>query len=151
MRHMSLILALALLGGLLVFSQALAAGQTQQGDTQKIAALTGEDLRQFHVAQERVVNQERAYAQQQRETLQLNGDQVREMQRLLNQRGYRVGSINGGYIGQETTAAIHSFQKDEGLAVTGMPNQETLRALALSRVQHEFFGLSPEFGEPISK
>ena len=147
MRHMTQILTLVFLGGLLISSQALAAGQSQQGDTQKIAALTGEQLQQFNLAQERVETQERMYAQQQRETQQLNREQVREMQRLLNQRGYRIGSINGGYVGQETTAAIHSFQKDEGLTVTGMPNQETLRALAPSRVQHEFFGLSPEFGE----
>ena len=123
MRYIRLILALASLGGLLFFSQALATGQTQQGDMQKSATMTGE------------------------EALQLNQDQVREMQRLLNERGYRIGSIDGDYIGEETTAAIHSFQKDEGLAITGTPNQETLRALAPSPVEQEFFGLSPEFGD----
>ena len=151
MRHMSLILALALLGGLLVFSQALAAEQTQQGDTLKIAALTGEELRQFNLAQGRVETQGRMYAQQQQETQLLAEEQTRMMKCLLNRLGYGVNSIGSDVIDQETTAAIQRFQKDEGLAVTGMPNQETLRALAPSRVQHEFFGLSPEFGEPISK
>jgi peptidoglycan hydrolase-like protein with peptidoglycan-binding domain len=47
----------------------------------------------------------------------------------------------------DTTEAIRQFQTDEGLAATGTPDQQTLRTLAPSSDQQEFFGLSPEFGE----
>jgi peptidoglycan hydrolase-like protein with peptidoglycan-binding domain len=140
MRRVSLILALALLSGLLIIGQALAAEQYQQRDTQTVVALSGEQLRQWNLAQDRA----QAQHQMRIATQQLTREQVIEMKNLLNQQGYRVSHIDG-IIGNETMAAIEHFQKAEGLATTGMPNQETLRALAPSNNQQEFFGLAPEF------
>jgi peptidoglycan hydrolase-like protein with peptidoglycan-binding domain len=79
-------------------------------------------------------------------TQQLSREQIREMQRLLNQQGYEISSIDG-VVGEETIEATRQFQASEGLAVTGMHNRETLRALAPDSEQQEFFGLSPAFGE----
>ena len=76
----------------------------------------------------------------------LRTEQIREMQTLLQDRGYAVGDING-LINAETTQALLQFQKDRGLAVTGTPTRETLRALSLSTAQQEFFGVAPPYGE----
>jgi len=76
--------------------------------------------------------------------LPLNRSQILEMQRILVERGYDPGDVNG-YIGSDTREAIREFQLAEGLDVTGNPNEKTLRALAPPEKQ-EFFGLAPEFG-----
>jgi hypothetical protein len=73
----------------------------------------------------------------------LNRSQVQEMQRILTEKGYDPGDADG-YIGTETQEAIREFQRSEGLAATGNPNEQTLRALAPAE-KHEFFGLAPEF------
>lgn len=139
MRHLGLLLVFVFLGGLLFTSQALAAGQPPQEDTLQVAALAGEQLRQWHLAQMHPQDS-------QMEVRRLTVEQVREMQALLNHRGYFVSNCECDGIGDETMAAIESFQRDQGLAVTGLPNEETLRALVLSTPQHEFFGIAPEFG-----
>lgn len=142
MRYVSLILAMVFLGGLLIPSQALTAGRTQHRDSQMSGAPTGEQLRQFHRVQDQTRTQEQALAQERF----LTRDQVREMQALLNHRGYYISSYESDGIGRETMAAIANFQRDQGLTVTGLPNDETLQALALSTSQHEIFGIAPEFG-----
>ena len=76
----------------------------------------------------------------------LNRDQIREMQNLLNERGCNVGKADG-FMGPRTREGLRQFQKSESLTVTGKPDQKTLRALAPSAEKQEFFGLSPEFGE----
>lgn len=77
----------------------------------------------------------------------LNRSQVHEIQNILIQKGFDPGDVDG-YIGSETREAIRNFQRSEGLAVTGNPNEQTLRALAPPE-KYEFFGLAPEFkGEP---
>jgi peptidoglycan hydrolase-like protein with peptidoglycan-binding domain len=120
MKHGILILTLAFVAGLLISSQVLATGQGQmKSETQ---------------------------TQQKSAALELNPDQTKEMQRLLNKQGYEIENITG-VIDEETMAAIRIFQVTEGLTVTGMPNQETLRALAPGTGQQEYFGISPEFGE----
>jgi peptidoglycan hydrolase-like protein with peptidoglycan-binding domain len=73
----------------------------------------------------------------------LNRSQVQEMQRILSQKGFDPGDVDG-YIGPDTQDAIREFQRSEGLAVTGNPDEQTLRALAPPE-KHEFFGLAPEF------
>ncbi len=140
MRHLKLLLAL-LLGGLLISSQALTAGQFQQNQghesLRQTAALTGEQLRQWHLAQ----------SDDQMQAQRLSAVQVREIQALLNHRGYYVSDYERDGIGPETIAALESFQEDQGITVTGLPNAETLRALALTTYQYEFFGIAPEFDE----
>jgi len=76
----------------------------------------------------------------------LNADQVRELQRLLTERGYQAG-IADGVIGQQTKTAIQSFQTDNGLIVNGIPDTQTLRALAPHAEQQEFFGIAPPHGD----
>lgn len=52
----------------------------------------------------------------------------RELQRLLNEKGYDVGKPDG-IIGSRTRAAIEAFQGESGLPVDGHPGQNVLRAL----------------------
>ena len=76
---------------------------------------------------------------------QLSMEQISEMQRLLSQQGYDVGMADG-VIGDETREAIRQFQEAHQLTITGAPNAETLRVLAPSAEQQQFFGLAPEYG-----
>lgn len=76
----------------------------------------------------------------------LNVDQVRELQRLLNDQGYIVGEPDG-MIGSSTTEAIRQFQIDNQLTSSGIPDPETLRHLSPDAEKQEFFGLAPEYGE----
>lgn len=76
----------------------------------------------------------------------LNVDQIRELQKLLNDKGYDAGEANGT-IGPSTTAAIKNFQFDNQLVSTGTPDAETLRLLSPDPEKQEFFGLAPEYGE----
>jgi len=148
MRYVSWFLALMFIGGLLISTQAMAAGQHQSGAAMS-STLTGEQLRQWHQAQQRVVTQEFPPYQERVHAAQLNQVQICEMQRLLNQRGYSIRAGETAMIGQTTMAAIYNFQRDQGLTVTGMPNDETLNALSQSSGHDEFFGLAPAFGEPV--
>lgn len=125
MKRGVLILTLACTIGLLISSQSLASKQLQPLSSSQ---------------SESIQNSQQIASQQ------LNQKQTKEMQRLLNEQGYQVGNVDGT-INQETMDGIRQFQESEGLAVTGTPNQETLRALAPGSDQQEFFGLSPEFGE----
>lgn len=77
----------------------------------------------------------------------LNSEQISEMQKILDSQGYKVDDVNG-VLNDSTREAIRQFQEAQGLVVTGMPNEETLRALAPDSKRQEFFGLSPEFSEP---
>jgi Putative peptidoglycan binding domain len=54
-------------------------------------------------------------------------DYVREVQRLLNRRGYDV-SVDG-ILGEETREAVARFQARHGLEVDGEPGPQTLAAL----------------------
>lgn len=55
---------------------------------------------------------------------------VRAVQRELAARGYEVGPVDGS-LSNKTQAAISSFQKTEGLAVTGIPSDDLLRQILL--------------------
>lgn len=55
---------------------------------------------------------------------------VRAVQRELAARGYDVGQVDGE-LSDRTRAAISSFQKKEGLAVTGVPSDGLLRQILL--------------------
>lgn len=50
------------------------------------------------------------------------------VQTRLTARGYDIGTIDG-VIGTRTVAAISDFQRQQGMAVTGVANQAVLRAL----------------------
>jgi hypothetical protein len=140
---MTLLIPLVVAGGLLIGSQALAVNQFEQSSPQMKVALSGEQLHQWKLVQERVDAGNQAQAQQ------LSKEQISEMQRLLTMHGYDLGYDLGsmsGVLDENTKAAIRKFQLDKGLTVTSAPDDETLRALVSSSGQQEFFGLSPEFG-----
>ncbi len=134
MKYFTLTLPLVILGGLLMFSQA--------------QAISGEQLHQWQQIQAQLDAEDQMQAQQ------LTTEQIREMQMLLAVRGYDLGfdlsndlvGTMSGVLDENTKAAIRHFQQDQGLAITSVPDVETLRALGPSSDQQEFFGLSPEFG-----
>ena len=53
-----------------------------------------------------------------------NGDAVIKLQNRLNKLGYSVGNADGDY-GNKTKAAVEAFQSRNGLAATGVADQET--------------------------
>lgn len=55
-------------------------------------------------------------------------EELRAVQRALQVKGYDVGSIDG-IMGPRTKAALEEFQRKSGLAVTGIADAATLRAL----------------------
>ncbi len=62
-------------------------------------------------------------------TAQIDMDQViRNLQTILNQRGYDAGPADG-VMGERTKSAIASFQSDNGMKATGRIDDELVRAL----------------------
>jgi hypothetical protein len=57
--------------------------------------------------------------------------EVRELQRILKRRGYRLGPVDGK-VGPKTEKAIRSFERASGLPETGKPSAQLLE-LARSR------------------
>lgn len=55
---------------------------------------------------------------------------VRAVQRELAARGYDVGAVDG-QLSSQTRSAIASFQKKEGLPITGVPSDDLLRQILL--------------------
>jgi peptidoglycan hydrolase-like protein with peptidoglycan-binding domain len=51
----------------------------------------------------------------------VSGDDVREVQQALRDKGHYTGPIDG-ILGSRTRAAIRQYQKDENLPVTGWPD-----------------------------
>lgn len=56
------------------------------------------------------------------------GDAVKEVQNLLNQKGYDCGTADGIF-GTKTEASVKAFQKANGLTVDGVVGDKTLAAL----------------------
>jgi peptidoglycan hydrolase-like protein with peptidoglycan-binding domain len=79
-------------------------------------------------------------------THQLNHQQVKEMQKLLNERGFEAGPVDG-IIGPKTTKAVREYQESRGLVATGNPDEETLKELAPDIQTQQLFGIAPTFGE----
>ena len=57
---------------------------------------------------------------------------VREAQRTLGELGYRPGPIDG-VVGRRTQGALASYQRSEGIPVTGHLDAETLVRLDIHR------------------
>lgn len=58
------------------------------------------------------------------------GDDVKKVQQALKDLGYNLDKFGvDGIVGEETTAAIKAFQEAAGLKVTGIIDDETLKAL----------------------
>ncbi|GEM_PF-3958993 len=58
------------------------------------------------------------------------GDDVEELQRLLRNRGYNPGPLDGVF-GTATQTAVRAFQQANGLAVDGVVGSSTWRALGV--------------------
>lgn len=59
------------------------------------------------------------------------GEEVRQIQTVLQQQGYYTGKIDGIY-GTATKNAVISFQKDNGLAADGIAGEKTLAAMNIN-------------------
>lgn len=62
------------------------------------------------------------------------GWDVAALQFMLRRRGYRPGSVDGGF-GPRTRAAVRRFQRPSGLTVDGVAGPVTLRALRRGRAR----------------
>ncbi len=71
---------------------------------------------------------EKKAAQTRRERTQYH--LIKVVQRKLIELGYNPGPING-INGPQTKKAIMEFQRDEGIAVDGIPGPQTLKSLGL--------------------
>ena len=63
-------------------------------------------------------------------TPRMRGEDVRTLQRALNDAGYDAGAADGIY-GKKTERAVKRFQKDNGLVVDGIAGKRTFEALGL--------------------
>lgn len=129
MRKIVLFTMMAFIAGLFSVGQALGAGEYERGMSKGVSGAQTEETRQPEMA-----------------AMSLNSSQVRELQKLLNEKGFDAGQVDG-IIGPRTQHALSEFQKSEGIAATGNPDRATLQALATDAKTQEFFGVSPEFGE----
>jgi len=59
-------------------------------------------------------------------------DRLRAVRVALRKRGYDAGPT-GAAMGEPTAEALRSFQRREGLPVTGRPDQTTISALGLEQ------------------
>ena len=74
-----------------------------------------------------------------------SGDDVRETQQTLRDKGYYAGPIDG-ILGSRTRAALRQYQKDENLPVTGRLDADTARKVEEARRTHDsdlqkFYGM----------
>jgi peptidoglycan hydrolase-like protein with peptidoglycan-binding domain len=132
MKRIVLYTATAFIAGLFSSGLALAAGESYSGSERGIV-----EERHTDVPETGVTGSVTSF--------QLNEEQISEMQQILQDEGYDVAI--SGEIDSDTMSALEEFQSSEGLVVTGEPDENTLRALAPTAEEQEFFGLSPEFGE----
>ena len=74
------------------------------------------------------------------EPLSMNADGVRQIQQVLNQRGYAAGHLDGNWNNDTTIAATH-FQQAQGLEPTGTLTTNLLATVGMSRWERgEFMG-----------
>lgn len=64
-------------------------------------------------------------------TLGARGEEVKQLQQALIERGYLQGEADGIF-GEKTREAVKQFQKDNGLTVDGIAGDKTLAALKIS-------------------
>ena len=62
----------------------------------------------------------------------VNAQTVRQAQKVLNDRGFRTGGVDGR-MGPQTEAALVNFQRAEKLQPTGKLDRQTIAALGLNK------------------
>ncbi len=60
-----------------------------------------------------------------------SGTEVEEIQRVLKERGLFTGEITG-YYGAQTAQAVSEFQRQQGLAETGIADERTLKRMGIT-------------------
>ena len=60
----------------------------------------------------------------------LSEGEIRQMQQALEQKGFKVGYVDGK-LGPMTKRALSQFQRKQALQQTGMPDEQTLAALGI--------------------
>jgi peptidoglycan hydrolase-like protein with peptidoglycan-binding domain len=141
MRRIVLITALAFIAGFFTVSQGLGAGEYQQGASEMEKGASGMPQEGAAIEEKGAAINEGAVA-----ATPMSSSQITEMQKLLKEKGYDPGATDG-VMGRRTHEAIRNFQEAQGLAATGEPDKETLRALAPDAESQEKLGLSPGFNE----
>jgi peptidoglycan hydrolase-like protein with peptidoglycan-binding domain len=63
---------------------------------------------------------------------QANSDQVKSLQKALQDKGMDPGPVDG-MMGPKTQAALRAYQKDQNLPQTGRTDAQTLEKLGVSR------------------
>jgi hypothetical protein len=63
--------------------------------------------------------------------INLSRDEIRQVQTMLNQKGFNVGEPDG-VLGERTRAALMQFQQRQGFHATGQIDQQTMAALGVS-------------------
>ncbi len=68
------------------------------------------------------------------DALYVDSDTVRQVQKTLNDRGFRTGGVDGR-MGPQTQAALVNFQRAEKLPPTGKLDSPTLTALGVQKTE----------------
>ncbi len=79
------------------------------------------------------------------ELVTLNQDEIRKMQKTLNEKGFDVGTPDG-LMGPRTKEALIQFQRSEGLAATGKVDQKTMQALRQGQESSDMIGQTGDAG-----
>lgn len=66
------------------------------------------------------------------DALYVDSETVRQVQKILNDRGFRTGGVDGR-MGPQTQAALVNFQRAEKLQPTGKLDKQTLAALGVQK------------------
>ncbi|HWJ00073.1 MAG TPA: peptidoglycan-binding domain-containing protein [Burkholderiales bacterium] len=74
----------------------------------------------------------------------VNAQTVRQAQKVLNDRGFRTGGVDGR-MGPQTEAALVNFQRAEKLQPTGKLDRQTLAALGLNKADQTAQGTSGHY------
>lgn len=74
------------------------------------------------------------------DALYVDSNTVRQVQKTLNDRGFRTGGVDGR-MGPQTQAALVNFQRTEKLPPTGTLDKPTLTALGVQKAEG-----SPKYG-----
>ena len=64
--------------------------------------------------------------------MQLSRDEIRQVQIILNQKGFNIGEPDG-VLGERTRAALIQFQRQQGFQASGHMDQQTMGALGVSK------------------
>ena len=74
----------------------------------------------------------------------VNAQTVRQAQKVLNDRGFRTGGVDGR-MGPQTQAALVNFQRAEKLQPTGKLDRQTIAALGLNKSNQSAQGTSGHY------